>query len=762
MNKCKKIISIAAAATLAFSALALTGCKKGGYKGDDLTKDASLATSALVKATNGGFSVESDDYVYFINGQEDYTAKNSYGKVVKSALMRISKADLANGVYDKAQTVVPSLFTAGDDTSGIYIFGDYVYYATPTTAKNNKGQVQNSKLDIKRARVDGAKKAPEKYLFRLDSNEAKYRFVQNEGDDNVYCLFEEGGALKSYSVKDDKTTVLVEGGSYFYDTENPANPNVYYTMSVEYDLDKENSTPQDYNQIYCVNAAATVTVDEKTATYTAKNEKGEEVASYSFNKSYLEDEDVDLGDYTEYPYVNLGELVLDGIGFSKHEDQDGRFNPDWTEGVTPAQLAGYTYTIHKQANDGVYLTRAIVQDTTSSDTALYYIGNDRGTAWNSITANDDLTVVANEAANAKSGVLVKKGNAHEYLYASGNRLKKAWVDGAGKTQEISMVAGVEGTMSLWKTQGNYLYYYVGEELVRINYTGADEATYSNLLSDNKDYKPTTIPLVSVNDSWYDPEFITDSNGGEILLYSNAGSYVTGGTAYNYIYATTLGDTQTLLDRADKLEEIDEYIEEYEDDAELQTLMRYYFRRRTTAAYDVEEVKAEYDENQQKYFAEFVAEFEGTGKFVGSFEGDYIHLVGKMTTADVEEIDEDWANALLQPEEEESEKKGMPTFAKVLIIVGIVVVLGAAGGVTAIILVKKKKAAKRKAEEIVSAYKRKKIDTTDDKTIDVYADEEEQAEEVEEPVSETENVPVEEAIEEAEVSEEEEGETPVQE
>ena len=93
MNKSKKIISIIAAATLAFSTVALAGCDAKNYAGENLP--AGYDKTAAV-SSNGGFAVEKGNYVYFINGSESNTADNTYGDVVKGSLMCISKKDLAD------------------------------------------------------------------------------------------------------------------------------------------------------------------------------------------------------------------------------------------------------------------------------------------------------------------------------------------------------------------------------------------------------------------------------------------------------------------------------------------------------------------------------------------------------------------------------------------------------------------------------------------------------------------------------------------
>ena len=207
----KQILSLVAVATLFGSTLAMTACGGDYYKADKLS---GYTESNTVATSNGGFAVEKDGYIYYINGREDYAASNEYGNVVKGALMRIKQDDLTAGKYDAEDVVVPMLFAAQDYTSGIYIYGDYVYYATPTNDKNVQGEVNSSWIDFKRAKLDGTE-TMKGYYFRLSNNAVKYRFVEENGV--VYCLYEEDGMLKSYNTKDDVTTVLVKGGTYFYD-----------------------------------------------------------------------------------------------------------------------------------------------------------------------------------------------------------------------------------------------------------------------------------------------------------------------------------------------------------------------------------------------------------------------------------------------------------------------------------------------------------------------------------------------------------------
>ena len=195
-NKIKRIIGLVAAATMVSSTVALAACNN---KPNSLKEPLSYTSSSNAATSNGGFAVEKDGYVYFINGQASSTAGNEYGNVTKASLMRVSKADLENGKYNNAQTVVPLLFVSGNTDSGIYIHGDYVYFATPTTDKDLNGNVLSGSLDFKRAKLDGTEVMSD-YYFRTSSNSVQFRFVK--GDDGVvYCMYVDGSVLKSFNTE---------------------------------------------------------------------------------------------------------------------------------------------------------------------------------------------------------------------------------------------------------------------------------------------------------------------------------------------------------------------------------------------------------------------------------------------------------------------------------------------------------------------------------------------------------------------------------
>ena len=742
----KKLLGIVAAATL-FASLGLTACGDGFYsdKVDGYDEDAKA-----VAVSNGGFAVERGKYIYYINGMEDYSVSNKYGDVVKGSLMRIEKTKLEAGDYASADVVVPMLFVSQNFDAGIYIYGDYVYYATPTTDKDSKGNVVSSWIDFKRAKLDGSE-TMKGYFFRLSDNAAKYRFVEVDGV--VYCMYEESGTLKSYNTASGATTVLVEGAtSFFYDKKDLTNPNVYYTMGVTNNLDSNNSSTATYNQIYSVNAASYANVNASEASYEVMvyDEASDSFVAekkYSFDKNYLDEQNAKAketakendtkyeatyvyDDYTTYPYVNLGTLVLDGMGRQCDETQFNVANAKTVLETLPNHsLKGYTYTVARYENGGVYYTQA--GETT--DSKLYYYAENTA-ADNAIVANTKSSVIAYNTteASATALFLVTEG-VHEYIYidTANSKVVKATVGANGEKAESVALCDVASDAKLWKTEGDYLYFYgaganpvtdassSGYKLTRINYKG--DATIGNKVYENlpnvsakDDFKPTTIEYVDFASSWYMPEIF-----GNTLMFANAEAV--GTTSYNYVYATSIASTEKIVENNEAYEKVYKYIENDIEDADLQAAMTYYYRVGTQAAID--EVKALSDKELFDYyetFTEFVTAVSN-GEYIK--ESSLIGMLGNAVKgSDVEAMAQAWTDTLPKETEKTEKEEGLETWAICLIVAAAVIVVAAAV-VVPVVLLNKKKIAREEAENTVNAYKRVKIDTTDDKSIDVYADDE---------------------------------------
>ena len=730
-DKFKKLTSVAIAGTMAFATVALSACGDKNYKGTKL--DGFDATATVTD--NGGFAVKKGDYVYFINGQEDYTAENKYGEVTKGALMRIKSSDLTSGQYDKAQTVVPMLFSAQNFDAGIYVYGDRVYYATPTSDKDLDGQVANDWIDFKSAKLDGSETMKGNY-FRLEDNAVQYRFVEENGV--VYCLYVDGGNLYSYNTQSNQKTTLVVGATnYYFDESDAENANVYYEMSVTNNIDSDNSTTASYNQIYLVNAAASATIKEADGkiTYSVYPEGDTSKTAYreySFKKSYLDEKNADakkadtdapynFKDYATMPYVNLGTLVLDGIGSAADINEKTQYN-DVDAGTNENEPYGYTYTIQGYENGGLYFTRK--NNTFGVSEKLYYVANSvvADSEWKSVAGNASVTYIADDLTKASTSAVYYKTTAGDlaYIYLDEEKIVRVIGD-----QEVIMEESASGA-TLWTVEAGYLYYTMagsnGNTLFRINVNGATAIDYNRAYGD-KEYQSSKFNFVDFTSDWYKPEIIDN-----VLLFANAESV--GSYSYNYIWAFNMNGANGLMTAeelnvfSDKYDEANKKISEVANgDSDVENVLNYVFRTGKVDKYTVIKNNDEYfDDDQRDVIASFVGDV--TESYRQSY---YVSMLGSYKTEDAEEIDAYWTDYVTPDleEEEETEDEGLETWQIILLIASGVIVGGGIGGFIAYFVhesAKKKEEAAR-ANEIANAYK-KRIDVTDDKSVDVYSDEEE--------------------------------------
>lgn len=108
---------------------------------------------------NGSLAVRQGDYLYYVNGQDDTAtleepSDNYFGQAsVKGSIMK-SKIN-EDGTLTDTAVVVPKMFMTSYTQGGIYIFGEWIYYVTPTTKTDRDGVVQVSYLEYYRTKTDG-------------------------------------------------------------------------------------------------------------------------------------------------------------------------------------------------------------------------------------------------------------------------------------------------------------------------------------------------------------------------------------------------------------------------------------------------------------------------------------------------------------------------------------------------------------------------------------------------------------------------------
>ncbi len=739
-NRFTKIICVAVSAISVLSVIGASGCGKY-HKRTALSGDISGEISS-----NGGFAVEKGNYVYFINGVEENTADNEFGTPVKGGIYRISNENLNKNNYSAAECVVPSVIYSGNTNAGIFIYGDYVYYSTPSTAVDADGVVQNTALDLKRTKLDGTETPKDDQYITFTDNKTDFRFVEKGG--TVYIMYvatsdkhfeEETGVTNLYSLNTktgDSTLLAYDIQSYMFDSTDKTNPRAYYTMTVKDYYSSDNAASK-YNQLYTVEADA-------TADKFKDKINADTVLGWDKEKDH---------------YVNCGDLVFDGIG---HNDTPTVFNN--AEGKV--NNATYSYTLTKYQDNTLFYTR----NTTNNSTKYLFAYAD-GTAYNPVEGN----------AADDERLLPDGANAGNYYYVfDGGKLKCAIIaetDGGitvnyaytdnGKTKLHTKIDNTysetqtyfnivrEGTATILFVDGEYLYYSIGGDsgntVNRIKYTGK-VGDYLPLPVEDKGYTSVKILDIVAKSDWYTPELLQNH-----LFFASETKHM---TDYNYVMACDLTGESGIMSNAEikALNELYEGIEKtiaetfgdedkYPTDsyANLPNALRYAFY--TGEAADVylkgqqkicnaklEESEprvysdktiglyTEFNEVKGVWAEEYSAKKTVNGKEVYANRLDYYYsVVGEMSEGDAKAYLDGLRSTYILTVEEETTTwwQGLSKAAKVWFVIGMVAAgLLVVGGIAvAVVFIVKAKRKQQPAE----TRRRIKVDTTDDRDIDVYSD-----------------------------------------
>ena len=397
-----------------------TGCSSFGPIGTTEYKDSPVVN-------NGGLVVQQGGYIYYVNGM-DSTANitkpedNAFGKAsVKGSIMK-SKID-ADGNLSETAVVVPKMFYTSASNGGFYIYGEWIYYMSPSTKADNKSNVLSTQSVAFRTKIDGTKTQE---IATITSNSTQYIFTDKE------LIYFEDSTLKKVGYTDSKVNKKAENiaekvdsalftaksNVVFYlkstDAKNRLNNNMYayvngavkeITTDTTYDSDGSLSDVNKFKQQYTF-ALLSYNAESNTLFYTKvgnDNDANKKTSTYAYTF-----------------------------------DENFTFNP---------------------ANEVRYATTAL---TASS---INYLGADKGILYTadaglkiykkiSETANEDDT--QDFATLKSSGAEIVKIDGNEIYYILSNTLFKMDVE-KGVEQQMSE----DAISTSWLTRsviGNYLYY----------------------------------------------------------------------------------------------------------------------------------------------------------------------------------------------------------------------------------------------------------------------------------------------------------------
>ncbi|MDE5618285.1 MAG: DUF5050 domain-containing protein [Clostridia bacterium] len=243
-------IAVIAVVVLALCA-AVIGCQKYDW-GPVGTTDKEGSVSG-----NGSLVVVQRDTVYFVNGRDSLDnitePKNNYfGQA--SIKGSIYKAPLnADGSIGKPEVVVPKMFYTGNANGGIYVYGEWIYYTSPSTESNSSGSVLTSNQQFFRTKTDGTKTQE---IKSIEGNSVDYIFTAeglfyfDSSANKLMAVYYNDSEIGSEAeiASNVRSVTFVKGGSYEYGKSSVSDV-IFYVVSVN----EDDSTELYSNTLYACN-----------------------------------------------------------------------------------------------------------------------------------------------------------------------------------------------------------------------------------------------------------------------------------------------------------------------------------------------------------------------------------------------------------------------------------------------------------------------------------------------------------------------------
>lgn len=179
----KKIIAVIALVLVL--TIGLVACNGKTYKSSGVADGNKYASSPV--ENNGSFVVKQGGYVYFVNAYVGADAENKFGKQEKSCLYRAELDENGNIIEGSRVALVNKNIYSTSTKSGIYVRGNWIYFASPNTDKTKSGEVNTTYLDFFRVSLDGKKT---ELLYTIANRSADFFVTDNS------LLVLDGGALK--------------------------------------------------------------------------------------------------------------------------------------------------------------------------------------------------------------------------------------------------------------------------------------------------------------------------------------------------------------------------------------------------------------------------------------------------------------------------------------------------------------------------------------------------------------------------------------
>ena len=224
--------------------------------------------------SNGGIGVIKDGYLYYVDGGTDRFTDYDEKIETASSIYKIAVDNAGNPVKGSVPEVVYKGI-AGFKNGSLHIFGDYLYFATPSGKLSNKAEKMTDRTSFCRIRLDGKKY--EVIHTTETKDDLKYSYY-TASDEDLHLVILEGKELYSIDVAKGKTIEIdsdVQSVAFAseYGRGNGADKYLFYTK-----------TPQDTYLTQNGFMVYRATADNKTNDLIAS---GADYALYEIKFGYL-------------------------------------------------------------------------------------------------------------------------------------------------------------------------------------------------------------------------------------------------------------------------------------------------------------------------------------------------------------------------------------------------------------------------------------------------------------------------------------------
>lgn len=172
------------------------------FAGCQKPNDPNVPSSTDRVYGNGGLAVTKGQYLYFLNGYRTYSnvkTDDDNKNVVRGAIYKTKLSATGDLTLDEDGNIVDSSVErvvdriACFENGGLYIVGNYLYYATPNTQDNSVGQILNNYVDY--CRVNLSNPSDEQVLYTSEGSVTNGEWAVYQMDGGIYLVINTGNKI---------------------------------------------------------------------------------------------------------------------------------------------------------------------------------------------------------------------------------------------------------------------------------------------------------------------------------------------------------------------------------------------------------------------------------------------------------------------------------------------------------------------------------------------------------------------------------------